>query len=188
MSLSKSTGTPSVTKEVMFHVMGPREGKAAPWRFMIFGGVGAGKTTLLRALEGKETDQVLKTQMVDYSGWGIDTPGEFSEMGALRRLLVSASFDAVLLVAVHDATRDTSTLPPNYFLTFPKETIGVVSKIDHPEADPERGRQLLRQAGVTGAIFCVSAHTGEGISSLRNYLLEYNPGSKENEQWQTTMV
>jgi ethanolamine utilization protein EutP len=188
MSLSRRSGVPEGKKEVMFHVMGPREGRAAPWRFMIFGGVGAGKTTLLRALEGKEIDHVLKTQMVDYSGWGIDTPGEFSELGRLRRLLVSASFDAVLLVAVHDATHDTSSFPPNYFLTFPKETIGVVAKIDLPEADPERGSQLLRQAGVTGEIFCVSAHTGEGISSLRNYLLEHNPGSKENQRWQTTMV
>lgn len=188
MSLSRSAGRPEGKKEVMFHVMGPREGKAAPWRFMIFGGVGAGKTTLLRALEGKEIDEVLKTQMVDYSGWGIDTPGEFSEMSRLRRLLVSASFDAVLLVAVHDATHDTTSFPPNYFLAFPKETIGVVAKIDLPEANPERGKQLLRQAGVTGEIFCVSAQTGEGLSSLRNYLLEYNPGSKENQQWQTTMV
>lgn len=179
---------PEGKKEVMFHVMGPREGRAAPWRFMIFGGVGAGKTTLLRALEGKEIDEVLKTQMVDYSGWGIDTPGEFSEMSRLRRLLVSASFDAVLLVAVHDAAHDTTSFPPNYFLAFPKETIGVVAKIDLPEANPERGKQLLRQAGVTGEIFCVSAQTGEGLSSLRNYLLEYNPGSKENQQWQTTMV
>lgn len=188
MSLSKSSGRPEGKKEVMFPVMGPREGKAAPWRFMIFGGIGAGKTTLLRALEGKEIGRVLKTQMVDYAGWGIDTPGEFSELSRLRRLLISVSFDAVLLVAVHDATHDTSSFPPNYFLTFPKETIGVVAKIDLPEADPERGRQLLRQAGVTGDIFCVSAHTGEGISSLRNYLLAYKPGSKENQKWQTTMV
>jgi ethanolamine utilization protein EutP len=164
----------------MFSVMGPREGKAAPWRFMIFGGVGAGKTTLLRALEEQAIDQVLKTQMVDYSGWGIDTPGEFSEMGHLRRVLFSASFDALLLVAVHDATRVSNSFPPNYFLTFPQETIGVVTKMDLPDADAERAARMLRQAGVTGEIFAVSAFTGEGIASLRQSLLEHGSGSKEN--------
>lgn len=158
-------------KEVVFHAMGNREGRPQPWRFMIFGGAGAGKTTLLCALEERAVTHVLKTQMVDYSGWGIDTPGEFSEIGRLRRILVSTSFDAQLLIAVHDATRRRSSFPPNYFLTFPQETIGVVTKIDDPAADRENAVALLREAGVTGELFCVSALTGEGIAELRTYLL-----------------
>lgn len=156
----------------MFQAMGYREGKPQPWRFMILGGAGAGKTTLLRALEEKVVVNVLKTQMVDYSGWGIDTPGEFSEIGHLRRVLVATSFDAQLLIAVHDATRLRSSFPPNFFLTFPQETVGVVTKIDASGADPNNAISLLREAGVTGEIFSVSALTGEGVAALRTYLLE----------------
>ena len=112
--------------------------------------------------------------MIDYGGWGIDTPGEFIEMGSLRRVLVSAAFDAQLLVVVQDATREDAIFPPNYFLMFPQHTIGVVTKMDDKEADEERAQAQLAAAGVTGEIFCVSALTGYGIPELRTYLLNAN--------------
>jgi ethanolamine utilization protein EutP len=142
------------------------------WRFMLIGGVGAGKTTLLKTLENKNPQLVSKTQMIDYSGWGIDTPGEFIEMGHLRRVLVSSSFDAKLLIAVQDATRREAVFPPNYFLMFPQHVISVVTKMDDKEADPDQAQAQLQAAGVTGEIFYVSAITGYGISELRAYLLE----------------
>ena len=148
--------------------------EGTPWRFMLMGGVGAGKTTLLKVLENKKPQSANKTQMIDYSGWGIDTPGEFVEAGHLRRVLVSSSFDARLLIAVQDATRQQAVFPPNYFLTFPQLTIGVVTKMDDPTADPDQALAQLRAAGVTGEIFLVSAITGYGISELRSYLLEIN--------------
>lgn len=148
--------------------------EGTPWRFMLIGGVAAGKTTLLKALENKKPQLANKTQMIDYSGWGIDTPGEFVEMGHLRRVLVSSSFDARLLIAVQDATRRQAVFPPNYFLMFPQHTIGVVTKMDEPAADPDQAQAQLRAAGVSGEIFLVSAITGYGISELRTYLLEIN--------------
>ncbi len=78
--------------------------------------------------------------MIDYAGWGIDTPGEFIEMGHMRRVLISTSFDAQLLIAVQDATRKDTIFPPNYFLMFPQHTIGVVTKMDAKEADAERAQ------------------------------------------------
>jgi ethanolamine utilization protein EutP len=111
--------------------------------------------------------------MVDYAGWGIDTPGEYSEMGNLRRHLVSIATDARLLVAVHDATRAVSNFPPNYFLMFPQPAIGVVTKMDLPEADPKRAASILRQIGVTREIFYVSAINGSGLAELRQNLLSY---------------
>lgn len=147
---------------------------STPWRFILMGGVGAGKTTLLRALEQKDPTTTRKTQMVDYAGWGIDTPGEFVEMGHWRRILVSVSFDAQLIVAIQDATRADSYFPPHYFMTFPQQTIGVITKTDAPQANRERATALLRTAGVTGEIYCVSALTGCGISKLRDDLLNQN--------------
>jgi ethanolamine utilization protein EutP len=142
-----------------------------PWRFMLFGSIGSGKTTLLRALEGKDPRSARKSQMVDYSGWGIDTPGEYSEIGRMRRVLVTTAFDAQVLVVLQDASSDQIVFPPHYFLMFPQRTIGVVNKIDLKDADLERAGSLLQQAGVTGNIFYVSAVTGEGVSALREYLL-----------------
>jgi ethanolamine utilization protein EutP len=147
---------------------------ARPWRFMLFGGIGAGKTTLLRALEDKDVNTSAKSQMIDYSGWGIDTPGEYSEMGHYRRVLMTTSFDAQMLVVVQDATFERSIFPPHYFLMFPQHTIGVITKVDHPQADIERARGLLAAAGVTGELFCVSAFNGYGISTLREFLFNQN--------------
>ena len=148
--------------------------ESKPWRFMLIGGVAAGKTTLLKVLESKSPQQTTKTQMIDYAGWGIDTPGEFIEMGHLRRVLISTSFDAQILVAIQDATRKDSIYPPNYFLMFPQHTIGVVTKMDAQEADAKHAKAKLAVAGVTGEIFCVSALSGDGISELRTYLLNAN--------------
>ncbi len=139
---------------------------------MLWGGIGAGKTTLLRALEG-ECVPARKTQMIDYAGWCIDTPGEYSEMGNFMRHLVTTASDAQLLVVVQDATRPHSNFPPKYFLMFSQPTIGVVTKTDAPAADVERATVLLRQCGVTGEVFHVSAITGSGLSMLRQTLLVY---------------
>lgn len=144
------------------------------WRFILMGGVGAGKTTLLCALQGKHPDEARKSQMIDYQGWGIDSPGEYSERSHYRRVLMSASFDANNVLVVQDATSDRATFPPHYFLMFPQRVLGVVTKMDSPQADPERARRLLEEMGVTGKIFYVSALTGDGIESLRAYLLNQN--------------
>ena len=145
--------------------------RASRWRFVLVGGIDAGKTTLLRVLEDKAPTAARKTQMVDDSGWGIDTPGEFSAIRRYRRYISTVFVDAQVIVAVQDATRATSFFPPRYFETFPQQTIGVVTKLDLPGADAERGARLLREAGVTGEIYTVSAITGQGISKLRDDLL-----------------
>lgn len=144
---------------------------------MLWGAVGAGKTTLLNALEGANVP-ARKTQMIDYASWGIDTPGEYAEMSGRRQHLVATSSDARVLVVVHDATQQQTYFPPNYFLMFSKPTIGVVSKIDCPAANCDRAALLLRQSGVKGEIFYVSAITGSGLSQLRQHLLSYSSNQK----------
>jgi ethanolamine utilization protein EutP len=147
------------------------------WRFMLWGGIGAGKTTLLRALQGGKP--CIKTQMIEHDGSAIDTPGEYSEMGRLRRHLQTTAADAQLILVVHDATRERSNFPPNYFLMYQQPVLGVVTKIDAPSARPQRAIENLRCAGVTGPVYCVSALTKSGIDELRKALDE------RREQWQT---
>ncbi len=141
---------------------------------MLWGGIGAGKTTLLKALQLEDPLAARKTQMIDYAGWGIDTPGEYSEMGHLRRYLTAAAGDTRLILVVHDATRPDSNFPPHYFLMFAQPVLGIVTKIDAAGADTGRAAAVLRQVGVTGEIFYVSAITGSGLTELRQNLLTYS--------------
>jgi ethanolamine utilization protein EutP (predicted NTPase) len=57
---------------------------------------------------------------------------------------------------------------------FPQTVIGVVTKIDAVHADLTRASAVLRQIGVQGQIFQVSAITGSGLSELRQILLAYS--------------
>jgi ethanolamine utilization protein EutP len=142
-----------------------------PWRFILFGGVGVGKSTLKAVLNNQTPTTVCKSQMIDYSGFGIDTPGEYSEMGRMRNVLSVVAFDAELLVVVQDGLAQRSIFPPGYFNMYSQPKIGVVNKMDLPGADYKRGQRLLKEAGVDGPIFCVSAITGDGISALRDFIL-----------------
>ena len=138
--------------------------------FMVLGAVGSGKTSLMRALEGTG-EEACKTQSLDYAGWGIDTPGEYSEMGFRRVSLVAAATDARVLVVVQDATRSQSCFPPHYLLMFPQKAIGAVTKVDLPNANIEKATRLLRESGVKGDVYPVSAYSGEGVDVLRQRLL-----------------
>ncbi len=149
-------------------------GRGTPMRrFMMLGASGSGKTTLLRALEG-EGEPARKTQMIDYAGLGIDTPGEYAEMGVYRERLLAAAADAHCLLVVQDATVSRSCFPPHYLLMFPRQTFGAVTKTDLPEADVERATRLLRESGVRGEVFQVSALVGSGVDALKQRLLSDN--------------
>ena len=142
-------------------------------RFMMLGASGSGKTTLLRALEG-EGEPARKTQMIDYAGLGIDTPGEYAEMGVYRERLLAAAADAQCLLIVQDATVSRSCFPPHYLLMFPRQTFGAVTKVDLPDANVERATRLLRESGVRGEVFQVSALFGSGVDALKQRLLSDN--------------
>ncbi|MCB0214645.1 MAG: hypothetical protein KDJ52_35220, partial [Anaerolineae bacterium] len=62
----------------------------------------------------------------------------------------------------------------HYFLMFSQPVIGIVNKIDiASDADVEQATRLLRQIGVVGEIFYVSATTGTGLGQLKEKLLNY---------------
>ena len=115
-----------------------------------------------------------KTQMIDYQGLAIDTPGEYVELGHLRRHLQAAAADVRLILVVADATRSETRVPPNYFLMFPQPVIGIVNKIEiASDAQVEQATRLLRQTGVVGEIFFVSAIKGSGLDKVRQFLLTH---------------
>lgn len=148
------------------------------WRYTVWGGTGVGKTTLIHALE--DGDSTRKTQMVEFTGDAVDTPGEFSERWLYFNHLQAISQDARLILVVADSTRRDIRFPPMYFRMYRQPVVGVVSKIDAQHADVARAEILLRRVGVTGEIFFVSSFTGTGLSELRQELL------KRRATWQGT--
>ena len=52
-----------------------------------------------------------------------------------------------------------------------REVIGIVTKINHPKADPDRAERWLRLAGCK-TIFRVDSKRGEGIADILEHLRE----------------
>lgn len=133
---------------------------------MVMGRIGAGKSTLLKALEGGE-DPVRKTQMVEFRSGVIDTPGEYAEIPSFHHHLISTAMQAAAVLVVQDAVAERPALPPGFCRMFPVPVLGVVTKIDRPDAQPERAERHLQYCGVDGPYLRVSALTGEGLDELR---------------------
>ncbi|MFC5448493.1 EutP/PduV family microcompartment system protein [Paenibacillus aestuarii] len=138
-------------------------------KVMIIGSVGAGKSTLIKALFGEKPSAV-KTQSLVYRDWVIDTPGEYTENPLFYRSLMATSHEAVAVVLVHDATRQRNYFPPGFAGGFPVPALGVITKIDHPQADVKRAETLLRQALPAGELFYTSAASDLGMDELRQRL------------------
>ena len=142
--------------------------------YMVWGSIGVGKTSLINALSDTTSNPARKTQMIDYRGRAIDTPGEYAERGHLRRHLQSTAATVELMLVVVDATRPETRFPPHYFLMFSQPVIGIVNKIDlATDSEVQQAAQLLRQIGVVGEIFYVSAITGSGLEKVRQFLSNY---------------
>ncbi|MFM1652147.1 EutP/PduV family microcompartment system protein [Brevibacillus sp. B_LB10_24] len=140
-------------------------------RAMIIGAVGAGKTSLVQALFA-DRQPARKTQALEYRDWVIDTPGEYSENPMYYRSLMATALESGVLVMVQDAARERNYFPPGFAQGFPLRPIGVITKADHPKANVERAKSLLRESLPEGDIFVTSAYAGKGIDELRARLLQ----------------
>ena len=78
---------------------------------------------------------------------------------------------------IQDATRSTCLFPPQFAAMFNRNVVGVMTKTDASEANPERAERFLRSAGAR-QIVPVSARTGAGLDALRALFLE--PGEEHN--------
>lgn len=127
-----------------------------------------GKTSLIQALRGEEV-RYEKTQAVDYSIDLIDTPGEYAQTKTLGGALAVYSYESDLIILAVSASEPFSLFPPCITGQANREVVGVVTKIDRSDADPERAERWLRLAGCE-TVFRVSSKTGEGIDTLRAHL------------------
>ncbi len=140
-------------------------------KIMLIGPVGAGKTSLIATLQ-QEKKSVGKTSCIEFHDGAIDTPGEYAQIPRYYSALLVTAMEATLIVVVQDAADAKVTLPPGFVGMFSRPVIGVVTKIDVPGVDREKAKARLAEAGVKGDVFFVSAHTGEGVDSLLDYIAE----------------
>lgn len=143
-------------------------------KIMFVGRSEAGKTTLTQALNGGVLDY-RKTQCIGHKSVVIDTPGEYAETHRLGRALALYSYEADVVGLLINAAEPCSLYPPGVTSACNRPCIGIVTKIDSPDADVPRASHWLRLAGCK-KIFPVSSYTGEGIWQLLNYLAE--PGDE----------
>lgn len=130
----------------------------------------AGKTTLTQAMKG-ESITYHKTQYINHFDVIIDTPGEYAETKNLGGALAVYSYEADVVGLLLSATEPYSLYPPCVVSVCNREVVGIVTKIDHPDADPQQAAEWLRLAGCE-KIFFISSYTGEGVSDLLEHLRE----------------
>lgn len=139
-------------------------------KIILMGRSECGKTTLTQALKG-DNISYHKTQYVNHFDVIIDTPGEYAENKMLARALALYSYEADIIGLLISCTEPYSLYPPNVTPCVNREVIGIVTKIDQPNGDPELAEEWLRLAGCT-TVFHVSSKTGEGIWRILEHLKE----------------
>ena len=139
-------------------------------KIILIGRSEAGKTTLTQVLKGNKV-QYHKTQYVNYHDIIIDTPGEYIQTKELGWALAIYSYEADVIGLLMSATEPFSLYSPNCVCPATRPVIGIVTKIDHEEANPDRAAEWLRLAGCK-EIFFVSAKMNIGVDKLLEYLSE----------------
>ena len=137
---------------------------------MLIGRTGCGKTTLTQKLMNEEV-KYKKTQAVSYKSKIIDTPGEYVENKMYYKSLLVLSADAKMIILVQSAIDGATLFPPKFSTMFPKkEVIGIITKVDLADADIERSKRFLVDAGAT-EIFTIGLNDEEGLEAIKKRLV-----------------
>ena len=137
---------------------------------MLIGRTGCGKTTLTQKLMNEEV-KYKKTQAVSYRSKIIDTPGEYVENKIYYKSLLVLSADAKMIILVQSAIDGATLFPPKFSTMFPKkEVIGIITKVDLADADIERSKRFLVDAGAT-EIFTIGLEDNEGLEEIKKRLV-----------------
>lgn len=137
-------------------------------KLILIGRSGSGKTTLTQALK-KEPTTYKKTQYVSYGDFLIDTPGEYLQNASLATALALYAYEADVVGLLLSATEDYSMFPPNCTCMVNREVIGIVTKMDDPQANPARAEAWLRLSGCK-TVFFVNSVSGEGVDAILSHL------------------
>ena len=130
----------------------------------------AGKTTLTQALKGEKI-HYHKTQYVNHFDVIVDTPGEYAQTKGLGSALALYTYESDVVGLLVSAIEPYCLFPPCITCMANREVIGIVTKINHPDANRERAASWLRLAGCKD-IFYVDSKTYEGVPDILEHLRE----------------
>ena len=152
-----------------------------PTDFVLVGEVGCGKTALVNALL-QTGEQAQKTQSVEFHRHNVvDTPGEFGGRRTFYRALLASIVEIPTVVYLQPANSQVFSLPTGLLTVYPnKQVVGVISKVDLPEADVPGAEKLLLANGIAAPHFATSAVTGAGVADLRDYLIGLQEGPPDS--------
>ena len=137
-------------------------------KIIFIGTSGSGKTTLIEALRGEKL-VYRKTQYIAYSDNFMDTPGEYAEGNDLAGALAVYSYESDVVGLVLCATDEFCVFPPACAPVANRPVVGIVTKCDEQEANPELAKMRLELCGCE-RIFFTSAKEHSGIEELLEYL------------------
>ncbi len=139
-------------------------------KLILIGRSESGKTTLMQALRGEKIHYE-KTQYVNRDEIMIDTPGEYIQTKNLGGALAIYSYEADVVGLLISATEPFSLFGPNIVSMATRDVIGIVTKIDHPDANIPLADRWLEITGCK-KIFHVDSTHSVGISEILEYLCE----------------
>lgn len=142
-------------------------------KILLIGGIGAGKTSLKQMLMNEHV-RYQKTQMLDFSQIFIDCPGEYLEIPRFYHVLIDTSHQVSEIWALQDATKQRTFYPPKFAKVFNKPIIGIVTKVDLPNANDEQAVSYLKYAGISEPFYPTSIISGKGYGPLRKRLEGFN--------------
>lgn len=155
-------------------------------KMFLMGRSEAGKTSLTQALKGEDLHYV-KTQFTDTSGNTIDSPGEYAESKNVGVGLACFSFEADVVAIVQAADEPFNLFSPGLQTFILRPIIGVITKVDSPNANVPMVTQWMEDAGCE-RIFTVNNKTREGIDELLEYLQEdLEPLSQEDAMYKQAL-
>ena len=137
-------------------------------RLMLIGRSEAGKTTLTQALRQKPIEYE-KTQSVNMDDMLIDTPGEYIQSKNFGTALAIYSYEADVIALLLAADEPYSLYSPCITNMTTKEVIGIITKIDHKNANVSNAEKWLKLAGCK-KIFKVNSLASQGIDEIRAHL------------------
>ena len=137
-------------------------------KMVLVGRSGAGKTTLTQVLRGEEI-RYEKTQYVKHGEMVIDTPGEYSQSRRLAKALALYTYEADVVGLLAASDEPYSLFPPCVAAQANREVIGIVTKIDVPNANIPLVHRWLEIAGCK-KIFHVNSVGGVGVKEILDYL------------------
>ena len=147
-------------------------------KIILIGRSESGKTTLTQALKGEKISYH-KTQYTNHFDVIIDTPGEYIQTKTLGAALAMYTFEAQVVGLLVSACEPSSLFSPSITPLANRAVIGIVTKINNPNANCTLAAHWLKLAGCQ-RIFYVDSVTGEGVWQIFDYLKE----EKDKMPWE----